>query len=257
MLNAPLIVKCDKHPDLLYFEDIMSDPSSRLRTARERAGYRTAERAAEAMGVPKATYTQHENGLRGYPAKRASQYAKFFRTTADYLLFGVGKEPPQSSEPMLDKLSKIRNVPVMGSVQAGLWTEMKHDAEVSEYIPIALPGFERAQLFAFRVSGKSMNMHYADGSLVVVCPAAEIGIREGDHVMVRQKRFGLYESTLKEIVQKDGRIELWPRSTDSAHQTPILLPAREELSDEGPEIIGVVVAAYQTRPALNRPLINL
>lgn len=40
------------------------------------------------MGVSVATYIQHENGTRGFPADRAQRYARFFRTTPEWLLYG-------------------------------------------------------------------------------------------------------------------------------------------------------------------------
>lgn len=65
----------------------MSTPGERLRAARIKSGFSTAKDAAVAMGVPIATYTQHELTTRALPARRAAQYAYFFDTTPEYLLF--------------------------------------------------------------------------------------------------------------------------------------------------------------------------
>src|SRR5690606_17895576 len=54
------------------------------------------------------TYLAHENGSRGFPAKRARQYADFFRTSAEWLLYG---RKPGSTPP--------RTVPLVGYVGAG------------------------------------------------------------------------------------------------------------------------------------------
>lgn len=70
------------------------DMGTRLREAREKAGYDSASDAASAMGVPYATYAQHENGNRSYPAERAKRYARFFKTTPEWLLYGRGKSDP-------------------------------------------------------------------------------------------------------------------------------------------------------------------
>lgn len=56
------------------YRSVMSTPGERLQTARKARGYETATDAANALGIPVATYTQHENGLRGFPAKRAPQF---------------------------------------------------------------------------------------------------------------------------------------------------------------------------------------
>lgn len=55
----------------------MTDMAIRLKGAREKAGYTSARLAAQAMGLPVATYIQHENGTRGYPASKAEKYANF------------------------------------------------------------------------------------------------------------------------------------------------------------------------------------
>ena len=232
----------------------MNTPADRLRQARMSAGFVSAAAASAAMGVAQATYAQHENGIRGIPATRAEQYARFFRVTPEWLLYGRG-EKPESAFPLRAK-SVQQWVPVVGKVQAGAWSEVQDEPWEPDLIPVALPGFDGAQLFALQVNGASMDAHYPDGSLVIVCPAAEAGVREGDHVVVRRTQGPLTETTIKEVVQEKGGIALWPRSSDPAFQEPIRLTSRPE-ADEGPEIIGVVVAAYSVRPMQRRPLIQL
>lgn len=87
----------------------MSTAAQRLKAAREKAGYDTAKSAAEAMGVAVATYIQHENGSRGYPADRAQRYARFLRVTPEWLIYGRGSANEGTSE----------TVPVVGYVGAG------------------------------------------------------------------------------------------------------------------------------------------
>jgi hypothetical protein len=45
------------------------------------------------MGVAIATYTTHEKAPAFLPARRADQYARFFRITPEYLLYGRGDVP--------------------------------------------------------------------------------------------------------------------------------------------------------------------
>lgn len=78
----------------------MTTPGIRLKLARERSGYDTAKDAALAMGVPIATYTQHEKSVKHLPARRADEYAKFFGLTPEYLQFGRGDIPARV--PILD-----------------------------------------------------------------------------------------------------------------------------------------------------------
>ncbi|MGV3580022.1 hypothetical protein [Brevundimonas sp.] len=88
----------------------MQTPADRLRQAREQAKYPTAKAAAEAMGVPVATYIQHENGSRGYPAARADRYGRFFRVAPEWLLYARGES---------DEVDTTDSVPIVGYVSAG------------------------------------------------------------------------------------------------------------------------------------------
>lgn len=104
----------------------MDAPNHRLKIAREQRGYRTAKEAAEAMGVPVTTYTQHERGERGIPRGRASQYADFFRTTPEWLLFGreaaVRAKGPKA-------------IPLVGYVGAGSQAYFFAKAEAKRHVP--------------------------------------------------------------------------------------------------------------------------
>lgn len=225
------------------------EPSERLKEARIKAGFDSATEAASALGVSAPTYLQHENGTRGFKG-RAADYAARFGTTPEWLLYGRGKGVQAVAVPI------SRTVPVIGSVQAGVFNAIPDEPEISEVIPLVMSGFEGASLYALRVVGPSMNMHYPDGTIVVVCPAAEIGIRDGDHVIVRHMRNGLAETTIKEVVQERGGVALWPRSTDLAFQAPYRLK-REAEADDGYEITGVVVSSYVIRPVQRKPMIRI
>lgn len=81
--------------------------AERLKQARNSMGYAGPGEAADALGINKFTYTQHENGRRGIPLKSAIRYASFFRVRLDWLSKGSG--------PMKDG----QLVPVVGYVGAG------------------------------------------------------------------------------------------------------------------------------------------
>ena len=235
----------------------MNTPSDRLKAARRAAGFGSASQAAEAMGVPLATYQQHENGIRGFPAGRAERYARFFHVKPEWLLYGRGDEPAGQAGDLPGLRPVTRYVPVIGSVQAGLWAEIPdEEPETEEALPVVMQGFAGARLFALKIRGPSMDRYYPEGAMVIVCPAAEIGVRDGDHVVVRRRRGMLVETTLKEVVQDVDGISLWPRSTDPKFQEPVRLASIRD-ADEGPEIIGVVVSSYMVRPIQHRPLIQI
>lgn len=71
----------------------MAQLNTRLKAAREAAGYKTAAIAAEALGVSYSTYASHENGSRGVSRPALTQYAKRFKVTTDWLLSGKGDGP--------------------------------------------------------------------------------------------------------------------------------------------------------------------
>lgn len=77
-----------------FYAERMDTPNERLRLAREAAGFATAVDAADALGVPRSTYIGHENGHRGFPAKRAPTYARRFKVSEEWLLYGKGDMVP-------------------------------------------------------------------------------------------------------------------------------------------------------------------
>lgn len=227
----------------------MTEAHQRLREARERAGYETAKAAAEAMGAPYATYAQHESGERGLSANRAERYARFYRVEPEWLLYGRGRGAEAGERHPLSRPRTItREIPVLGEVAAGVWRDAApmeaHDA--AEWLPIDVPGYERAALFALKIVGTSMNKIYSPGRYVVVAPAHEAGLREGDYVIVQRNRGDIVETTCKEVVSEDGRIALYPRSDDPAWQTPLYM-AGDGDDQTAPIIVGVVVADYAKR----------
>lgn len=96
----------------------MSDPAERLRIARLRAGYETAKEAAEALGFPVSTYLGHENGSRGYPAKKAEIYARKFKVREQWLLYGVGEGPGDSGDQKAEIVNIIDRLPPLKRAEA-------------------------------------------------------------------------------------------------------------------------------------------
>jgi phage repressor protein C with HTH and peptisase S24 domain len=66
----------------------MSERAERLKRPRAGAGFRSARSAAASLGVPYSTYAGHENGSRDYEADDAALYARRYRVTPEWLLFG-------------------------------------------------------------------------------------------------------------------------------------------------------------------------
>lgn len=236
----------------------MQTAGERLRAKRKEANLSPSElgrRAAMVLSrgkpISESAVRNQENGTNGIPAPVAEAYAKVLKTTAGWLLYGDGDEVAIAT-------AALREVPVLGTVQAGHWSTpqaFEDQGGAEEYLEVHLPQFDRARLFALRVVGRSMDLEYPEGMRIVVCPVQEIGVRAGDHVIVRRTRGGKVETTVKEVSIEGQQLVLSPRSTDPAYQTPIRIPINRDIADEGVEIVGVVVASYKVRPAQQGPLI--
>ena len=87
----------------------VNSPGSRLRWARENAGYATATDAARAFNWPVSTYLGHENGDRIPSRDKAKRYAQAFKVRWEWILEGEGS--PRTDAPA--------TIPVVGYVGAG------------------------------------------------------------------------------------------------------------------------------------------
>lgn len=240
MHNASEVSKCLLHHSITY-EMRMNHAGERLKAARIKSGYESASQAAEAMGVPIATYIQHENGVRGFPATRAERYARFFRTTPEWLLYGKTNS---------DKVVTLGpQLYVIGKVAAGVFKEAwkLHPDEWEAFTgraDIAAPVQKR---FGLRVEGDSMDELYPPGTIL---ECVEYSYREpipsGKRVIVQRTRAdGTVEATVKELVRDDEGVEwLRPRSSNPRYRT-----FRGDKPDSPEitrvEIIGVVVSSIR------------
>ena len=267
------LMQGETHNEFLYACE-MSSSAARLKAARIAARFETAPAAADAMGIPQQTYMAHENGSRGF-TKSAERYAKMFKVTPQWLLFGAGAgakmTPPPTKSPDDGRpipaaemrlwvkngpvsrerrpQAALRSVPIMGEVAAGVWRETGVSATIdaSESLSVDVPGYERAALWALRVAGPSMDLLYPPGRYVIVASPAEAGLRVGDHVVCERQQNGLIEITLKELMTIDGKNALMPRSSHPDYQEPFILSAAGDYDQTAPKIIGVVVADYARR----------
>lgn len=234
---APEERKCLLH-EISAYPETMLGPGERLKEARMKAGYSSAKAAAEAMGVPVATYIQHENGHRGIPASRAARYAKFFRTSPEWLIYG--KDVSSQIVTLGPQLF------VVGEVEAGVFKEAwKADPLYWQAFTgrsdLAIPLNQR---FGLKVSGRSMDLIYPPGTILECIEYQGQVLESGRRVIVQRTRVdGAVEATVKELVRGEDEIEwLVPRSTDPQFQA-----FRADQPGDGEvasvEIIGIVVAS--------------
>ena len=187
----------------------MGTMGERLREARERAGL-TIEEMARAVGAKVPTYTQHENGTRNYPAKKAAQYAEFLRTTPEWLLYGRKTKPQLVPVPVPTE-TKTRKIPVIDWVAAGQLAD-----NVSQLPPesetIEISGLPPGDYFGTKARGDSMNRVAPDDSLLIV--------NRADRELVRGRRYifaSRGKTTFKRFGGKDP-YRLEPESWNPANE---------------------------------------
>ena len=234
---------------------VTGDPTPLARRVRERlaaVGLNATQAAREMGHSVSITFVRdilwgRKRSVRG---ENLIRLAEVLQTSPRWLEIGETAEGVASQASGLS-LVRARDVVIRGEVQAGVWseawdwTETLEAAELEAVIVAPPAGYERANLFALRVRGRSMDRFYLDGDVLIVCPASEADPRVGDHVIVLRRRSGLAEATVKELISLDGGYALLAHSSDPAFAAPILL---FDDGDDSPEIIGVVVGSYRTRP---------
>lgn len=133
------------------------EPQERLREARLAAGYKFASEAAKRLGVTITTYRTHENGQNQIPYKRAEQYAKLFKVTPEWILYGRGS-------------AETIRVPVLGTIidrGNAVTREMQSENNVET---IEVPVGIGSDCVAVRVVGDGMYPRYSDGDILVYGP---------------------------------------------------------------------------------------
>lgn len=69
----------------------MSQPSSRLRKARELAGFLQIKDVIDRFGWKRSAYSHHENGIREFGVQDAIKYGRAFRVSPWWLLSGAAE----------------------------------------------------------------------------------------------------------------------------------------------------------------------
>lgn len=154
----------------------------------------------------------------------------------------------------------MATIPVVGAVQAGVFTEaLEWDAGRRYNIQIPIDDGYPIELsrYALEVKGESMNRIFPDGSLVSVVDFSVLGRppETGDYVVVmrRDSHGPGFEATIKALqIREDGSACLWPQSNDPNFQQPFIIPAPDcdEPNCAGCpdiQIKGLVVSSIKTR----------
>jgi phage repressor protein C with HTH and peptisase S24 domain len=153
-VNTPCII----HGDTLR---IMTQMHERLGKARQ-LKYRSMSDAARAMGVPVSSYTSNENGTRAFGRDRATQYARHFGVSLDWLLTGRGEMQPIDAGVSLD-------VPLISWVSAGPMGLAEAVEEYADARRVVGPDLDAGgDWIALEVDGDSMDRISPPGSIIFV-----------------------------------------------------------------------------------------
>jgi len=220
--------------------------SRKIKALRTRLGLTQAELGAK-VGADQTTVAKWENERQKPSHESGARLARLAGETTEQF-YGLVPQPDPEG---------MRRVRVIGSLQAGSWSEAAEWPEDVQYdVPAPLlEDWADIDIHAMEVAGTSMNRYYPEGSIVYVAPIAALGRmpKNGERVVVqRVDASGLYEATLKEyVIDEAGKVWLWPRSYDPEHQAP--LPYKEtKRRVDNIHVLGVVIASLvleASRPA--------
>ncbi len=192
----------------------------RLKEARIHAGFATATKAAESLGIRYPTYAAHENGSRGV-VRAAAQYARRYRVSLDWLLRGAGAGPGEEAEIISDRAI---DVPLLATISAG---DLQRDDIVDEAKGVITVGqLPDGDWIALEVVGDSMDRISPPNSVIIVNRADKRLVPNACYVIADENG----EATYKRYRPSPDRFE--PVSTNSAHE-PIF-------PDHMPPVVGRV-----------------
>lgn len=210
--------------------------SERLKAARAKAGFRSAQEAAERFGWGVSGYRHHENGIRSFGPDAAKKYARAFNVKPGWLLCIAGIDDGEPTD-----FTASEKLLVGNAVAAGVWREPSEDYPVVE-LDIPPPVRNRKRL-GYVVEGFSMDLHYEPGTILDCVSIFTNGVspETGDHVIVERRRpDGLRELTVKEYVRRGQRHFLVPKSTKPEFQTEIEIGEPSEDASFGDDEISVI-----------------
>ncbi|NTD84268.1 LexA family protein [Agrobacterium tumefaciens] len=160
-----------------------------------------------------------------------------------------GSTPPGLKLELTPVDVRIETIPVRGKVAASSWLDvedMDFGWEDMEQVP-TISGYPREWQFALAVEGNCLNKKAEHGDVLICLDIIKAGIsfKENDLVIVERKKFDgqMVQRTAKRVRRAIKGFELWPESTDPAHQEPLIL--YENTPGETVTVIGIVLWIFR------------
>ncbi|OCJ12499.1 hypothetical protein A6U86_05610 [Rhizobium sp. AC27/96] len=159
-----------------------------------------------------------------------------------------GSMPPGIDlKPIVAKVHST--IPVRGKVAASTWMDvddMDFGYEDMEEVP-SVSTYPADMQFALEVDGNCLNKKAENGDILICLDVirAQYQFKAGDLVIVERKKYDgqMVQRTAKRVRQTAKGFELWPESTDPAHQEPLIL--YENSPGETAQVIGLVLWIFR------------
>jgi transcriptional regulator with XRE-family HTH domain len=224
-------------PPFLFGDTMPMGYSTNIAMLRKRQGL-TQAALAERLKVEQPTVTRWENGKRELTVATLIEIADALGVEPGALLTKDSAMPMPLGPTLYCK----------GKIAAGRWKAAVEDPEDEWASFTGRPDVKAdiAHRFGLKIEGDSMDELYPDGTIVeCVSVFGHTEIAAGKRVVVvRENTDGLYEATVKELVE-DAAGEMWavPRSTNPAHQSISLTKPEQGIVNT--RIAAVVVASHR------------
>ncbi len=187
-----------------------------------RKGHGAKGKLAEYLGIRPEGVTR----ILGKPGKEGREVA------ADELLKMsefFGAQPPGLKLDLKPVDVNVETIPIRGKVAASTWMDVEEmDFGWDDMDPVpTISTYPKEWQFALMVEGNCLNKKAAHGDVLIcldIIKAGE-GYKEDDLVIVERRKYGgqMVQRTAKRVRKSAKGYELWPESTDPAHQDPIIL----------------------------------
>lgn len=208
----------------LYMSDKRAEIRDWLAEELQRKGYGAKGELARYLGIRPEGVTRI---LSEKPGKEGREVA-----AEELIKMGefFGSNPPGMSVDLKPvKPANSGQIPIRGKVAASSWMDvddMDFGYDDVEMVP-AYGSYPPDWQLALLVEGNCLNKRAEHGDILICLDLikAQEGYKDGDLVVVERRKFDgqMVQRTAKRVKATARGFELWPESTDPAHQDPIAL----------------------------------
>ena len=176
----------------------------KIKQRRLELGY-TVEQVADLLGKNRATVYRYENNeIENFPTTILEPLAKVLNTTPAHLM--GWEEKHNKNDKAANEAHKIEKgvrIPVLGKVAAGIPIEAIENYNTDEWEEIPEEMASKAEYFALKIQGESMEPKFSDGDVVIVRKQDDLESGEIGVVIINGS-----DATVKKVMKQDNGILL-------------------------------------------------